>query len=799
MQKPSVFVSYSHCDHEWKDRLVHHLQIFEREERLDVWNDDKISAGANWLTEIEIAIARARIAILLISVDFLRSPFIRYKEFLALLARHRDKGLHIFPIIVRSCAWDQVAEIASIQARPLYGKALAGFRGDRRERELTAIAREILHLAGETPTPPDTGSVSRAAAPSRNSIPAAPADFVGRKDDLDALRRSIGKGARICGIRGQGGVGKTALALVLAHGLSADYSDAQIYLDMQGMSERPLSPSDAMSSIIRTLVPDAAPGDGPELAAAYSETLKGKHALLLMDNVSGPGQVESLLPPAGSLLLLTSRQRFALPGLAYRDLDLLATDDARALLLEIEPRIDGRADEIARLCGLLPLALRIAASTLVERPDLSVSGYVDRLKTEKTRVKLGELALGLGYSLLPDRLQQCYRQLAIFIGDFDRSAAGAVWMLDEEETEETLGVFIRGSLLDGAEGRYKLHDLARAFAAAHSTHEERSLAQSRHAEHYCRVLEQAGALYMSGHEHVLAGVALFDQERYQIAAGQAWAIVNLHDAGQAARLASEYPHAAPFVLSLRLSPRQRIRWLEDGVAGARLTGDRMQETRHIGNLGTAYAALGNPQRAIDLYEEALRVGREIGDRRHDAIVLGNLGVEYQRLQNTSRAIELYEQQLIAAREIGDRRIEEIALGNLGVAHKVLGDIPKAIQFYEQALAVDREIGDREGEATDLSNLGSAHVVLGNTDQAIEFFEQAIRIDREIGDRQGEAIARWNLGEIYEKAGDLASAITHMQVLVDLEQELGHPDAAMDAQRVEEIRISLVRNQAEEKT
>ncbi len=612
-----------------------------------------------------------------------------------------------------------------------------GVELDRRVKNHPKILWEFFHLPSETP-------------PALRQLPAPPADFVGRTEDLEALRASVRKGgATICGLQGQGGVGKTALALVLADEMRADYPDAQIFLDLRGVSEKPLSTADAMAHVVRAFYPEAKLPEGDQLAAAYQDTLTGKRALLLMDNASAPDQVAPLLPPTGCALLVTSRQRFALPGLTVRDLELLPEGDACTLLLGIAGRIGDRAKAIARLCGYLPFALRIAAGSLVERPDFSAETLEKRLGREKEKAAIGERVLGIGLSLLPDAFQQRFRHLAVFAGDFEAPAAAAVWGLSEEETDETLGAFVRGSLLEGKDGRYKLHDLSRAFAASRRTEEEAQI-ELRHAEHYCGVLGEAQQLYLEGNKHILAGLAQFDRERHQIATGQAWAAKNLQVTEEAARLASDYPDAGAYILLLRLSPREHIVWLEAGREGARRTKNRAREGNHLGNLGLAYAALGE----------------------------------------TRRAIECHEQYLAIAREIGDRRGEGIALGNLGVAYKNLGETRRAIEYHEQDLAICREIGDRRGEGNALGNLGSAYYLLGETRRAIEHYELRLTIAREIGDRLGEGNASWNLGLVYETLGELSRAVELMQVRVVFLRELGHPGAEKRAAKVEAIRARL---------
>jgi hypothetical protein len=212
-------------------------------------------------------------------------------------------------------------------------------------------------------------------------LPAPRTDFVGRKDEIKKLRRSIKKG-KVAGvvIQGMGGVGKSELALVLAQDQSKRYRDAHIFLDLKGFSdETALTAAQAMAHVVRSFHPRAnLPEDESALGGRYRSVLDGKKALLVMDNVVDKGHLEPLIPPSGSLILATSRKRFELDGLFALDLDAMEPGDARKLLLAIAPRIGDEADEIARLCEYLPLALRFVGNALAERPDLSPSSYVER-------------------------------------------------------------------------------------------------------------------------------------------------------------------------------------------------------------------------------------------------------------------------------------------------------------------------------------------------------------------------------------------------------------------------------------
>jgi hypothetical protein len=144
--KPTVFISYSHKDEKWKNRLLAHLQVLQREGYLEVWEDRQIAAGEEWLPEIRSALERARVAVLLISADFLNSNFIRNEEVRLLLERRKTGEMRVIPVILRSCPWESVLSVSSLQARPRDGKPLARFKGDDVDRELKAIALEIQKL-----------------------------------------------------------------------------------------------------------------------------------------------------------------------------------------------------------------------------------------------------------------------------------------------------------------------------------------------------------------------------------------------------------------------------------------------------------------------------------------------------------------------------------------------------------------------------------------------------------------------------------------------------------------------------
>ena len=149
----TVFISYAHENEAWKDRLLRHLRVLELEGDLDVWEDCEINAGDDWQRRIEAAIDRARVAVLLISADFLISDFIRGEEMPRILARRASEGLRVIPLIVHPCPWLAVDWLAAMQARPGDGRALSAGSEHQIETDLSELALEIRELLADAPEP----------------------------------------------------------------------------------------------------------------------------------------------------------------------------------------------------------------------------------------------------------------------------------------------------------------------------------------------------------------------------------------------------------------------------------------------------------------------------------------------------------------------------------------------------------------------------------------------------------------------------------------------------------------------
>lgn len=633
--------------------------------------------------------------------------------------------------------------------------------------------------------------------PTPFTVPPPVADFQGRDEEIAEIEEALAGNGRavISALSGMGGIGKSQLAYEVVHRLRGRFPDGAIHLDMLGTSASPLTPEDAIARVLQALDPGARPPtERPALEAAYRQALDGKRLLLLLDNAKDTAQVKPLLPPAPVALLVTSRRRIVLPGARPVQLDPMKLPTAIGLLREIlgdaapgQPALE----RLAEACGRLPLALR-AAGTFLLTYGRPVDDYLAALREQRLALlaRIGtddpaldvRAALTLSYDRLVEEdaaLAQRFTQLAVFPAGFLPDAAAAVWELARGEAQAVLDTLLARSLLqlEGELRRYRLHDLLRDLARDKANTTALAQAEQRHAAHYAGVLGQTQKLYLDGGEKQLDGLHLFDAERGNIEIGQAWAAHWLAESDDAARLAYDFTNAGSLVLDLRLTPRQRIGWLESALEGCRRANDPHAESNALGNLGLAWADLGETRKATEYYELALAIARTIGNPRAEVSALGNLGLAWADLGEVQKAVGYYEQALATARENDIRHGEGNALGVLGLAWAKLGETGKAIWYYEQALATAREIAERRLEGDALGNLGLAWAALGEARKAIGYYEQQLAITRVIGDRGGEGRALNNLAQALDGLGERERAIACAQASLLIKRAIEDPRAS----------------------
>lgn len=307
-------------------------------------------------------------------------------------------------------------------------------------------------------------------------LPPETGDFVGRGGAVAELVGVLAlcRSMPVAAVHGMGGVGKTTLAVHVAHVLRHRFRGGVLYVDLRGMADRPAEPSAVLEDLLHALGRRNVPDTLDERAALYRSELAGRRLLVVLDDARCPAQVRPLLPGApGSAVLVTSRAPMAgLPGIRQMTLDVLEPEEAMALLAsaagaERVAAERGAALDLVAACGFLPLAVRGAGAWLAARPSAAVGDLARSLAHGRMEeLPATVTSFRLGYDLLGTDEARAFRLLAFVDGPgFSTGAAGAALGLRRGRADDLLETLTDLSLLEcSAPGRYRFHDLLRSFA-----------------------------------------------------------------------------------------------------------------------------------------------------------------------------------------------------------------------------------------------------------------------------------------------------------------------------------------------
>lgn len=574
------------------------------------------------------------------------------------------------------------------------------------------------------------------AGPPVSQLPTDVMHFVGRHHNMTEIEEVLGSAAGgvppLVAISGPPGVGKTALAVHLGKRLQHAYPDGQLFVNLRGYSpERPLSAEEVLHQFLRAhgVRPEQIPTGRDELSALFRSALAGRRVLVVLDNAGSAEQVRPLLPgSAGCAAIVTSRDRLlgltALDGAREVTVGMLSSSEARRLLTAFigADRVGAEpvaADELARLCGHLPLAVRIAAAQLTARPGRTIAAFVEHLET---RTMLGELAIDgddgvavrsaieLSYQHLDAGTAAGFRLLGSAPGpDFDPYATAALTGLPLEDAHHLIERLVGRSLVEvHGRDRYHFHDLIRDFAQSKAI--EKDDAATR-----------AGALNR-----------LFDY--YQAVAVMADAVLY----PDVARWA-EPPPVDGTALPPVTAPPAALAWLDAELPNlAAAVGDRPSPTGHL---------------PVWLLADAM---------------YGYLS----RQRHTTLGLRIYGSALAAATAAGHSRAR--AEMHCGLANFSFQDARSepARSHFGTALELFGRLGDAGGEARCHHGLGVTAAALGDYADAAGQFRRARELLLITGAAHQVPGVECNLGNMYGNAGDLPAALSWLTSARDGAERLG---------------------------
>jgi tetratricopeptide (TPR) repeat protein len=610
----------------------------------------------------------------------------------------------------------------------------------------------------------------------------------------------------ITAVDGMAGVGKTALAVRAAHRLAPQYPDGQLFVDLHGYADgtRPTDPADALDGLLRSLgIPgEQIPPDLDGRTALFRSRLAGRRVLILLDNARSESQVRPLLPgAAGSRLIITSRSRLvSLDEARPLSLDVLPTDDAVTLFVRIAgpDRTDqlaadaGRLDEVVQHCGRLPLAIRIAAARLRARPVWTLAHLADRLTDQQHR--LSELdagdrgvasAFALSYRDLSAEQQRLFRLLVLPAGpDVDSHAAAALADLPTGRAGRLLEGLLDAHLLQQhTPGRYRFHDLIRAYAAQTAAAEPaaaRHAATTRLLDHYTRTAAAAMSVLYPFDAPRRPPVDPPDARTPPLPDGPSAA--SWLDAELPNLLAAAHGTSPVHTIQLAAILHGHLRIRADlgaaealhryAVQVALVSHDRDGERAALICLGDTHVRTDHYEQAIDCFDRALAIARAGGAPAGELHALLGRGQVHYLTSRHAPAIAGYEQALGLARQLGDRSSELTALCGLGQVHRITDHYEQAVDCFDRALTIAREIGDRRGEGQIVGCLGAVHRMTGRQQEATTCYERALGLARQVGDRSGELYLLFLLGDIHYVTGDHGQASDYLHRALDMASQIG---------------------------
>lgn len=686
-----------------------------------------------------------------------------------------------------------------------------------------AVTPEPEVPVGPAPAPaPDTAAPAPAPASTRPAqLPPCPPHFTGREEVVRSLATLLaGQGGSeaphgqphgtdseappgqphgqphgtgsvtppVAVLSGMAGVGKSALALHVAHRLREHFPDGQLYVNLRGATPgmTPLTPGQALAALLRDLgTEQGSSPEHPDAAAALLRTLLAPtRTLLVLDDAATAAQVRPLLPAgAGCAVIVTSRSPLtALDGAGRFPLDPLSGADSAALLRAVSGRAGLDAGHpLVELAGRLPLALRIVAARLAARRALTPDALAELLTVSGGRLhhlEHDDLSVRRSLAVALDALRTSEREsdrdaaaALAAIGALDLPAYGVPLVARLLEVEEwragaALDRLVDVALLDEtAYGRYAPHDLVRDFARE-AAHQDGTAAAD--------VVESALRWYAeSARATVLAimpeGQDLDDRVRgvddrlppRHTAEGVpvpavppmtsddafAWGDTELTNvialADRHGRESALLPVLARCFFSYlkrrgRLAEADLLNRL--AVTAARRWGDAAGEAQSLMDLAGLKYVSGHSGAALALIDEALDLWRELGHVSfvHRAVL--NRSLLLDALGRREEAAEGLRQTLELAKSLDDPLSEAFALANLGDIYGHT-DLRTAIDYHERSLAIGESLGHAGVRQEAHCAIGYAYLHLDEPDVALTHFEESLRIHGESEDWHNESKVR----------------------------------------------------------
>ncbi|MGE7435365.1 AfsR/SARP family transcriptional regulator [Kitasatospora sp. NPDC001175] len=656
-----------------------------------------------------------------------------------------------------------------------------------------------------------------------SQLPRPVSGFVGRRRELElvtaALATPSGLGLRGGGdtaatvvISGMGGVGKTALAIHAADALRADYPDGQLYADLNGFAASP--PREPQELLARFLVDLGIPG--PDLpdhaddrAALFRATLAERRVLLLLDNAVDSTQVAPLIPGGSRCAVIVTSRRALVGRLdgTHISLEPLGSEGHELLASVCGPdRVTAEPDATQRIlaaCGGLPLALRLAAARIANRPNWPLQVIADRLADPPRRLELLSVddtsvrtVFAMSYQALLDSGRQvevdaarAFHRLGLWSGHpLSLEAAAALLGEQVDVALDLLDVLVDAQILQSpAANTYQLHHLVAEYAAelarSRETAEARNAAVGRLLTWYTAAVHRADSLcwaYGSEAEVELPPASSPLPELTSAEHALAWLRREMPAVRCVVQRAGDYglPHFAYSIATMLRGYGNSYWWdghweavVTDALATARAHENRKAEADLHNLLAASHGLTGRYEDCLTHLNAAEELHRSNGDLRGLAAVLGNKSLLLDELGRRDEAFDAAERSIDLYREATGRD-NMMALHGLAGLYLKAGHAGTAEPIYRRVLEEFRRDRLPGPVAATLINLGDTLRCLGRQQEALAALDEALTITEDLEDHSGTADTLETIARAHAGSGNLEAARDSWTRALALARQIG---------------------------
>jgi DNA-binding SARP family transcriptional activator/Tfp pilus assembly protein PilF len=687
---------------------------------------------------------------------------------------------------------------------------------------LQGLERAILTADPALELPSDPGRRPPASRPAPSLLPADIADFTDRTQQINQIYRRLIRAAEedarralpVVVITGQGGIGKTSLAVHASHGVATHFPDGQLFADLRGGSSELVGPAQVLERFLRALgVPGTAIPDGlDERAEMYRSLVAGKKILVVLDDVAGESQVSRLLPGSGTAaVIITSRNRLtALAGASHVPVGVLDADKSVDLLTRIagSDRVQTQVQAtaaVAEHCGHLPLALRIAGARLSARPHWTMEQLAGRLADEARRLdelRHGDLhvraSISLSYDNAGEPAKRLFRRLALLeLPVFSGWVSAPLLDLPLPDAQDLLDDLVSAQLVEpagarsGAHIQYRLHELVRLFAR------ERLAAEEPAAEQAAARQRTLGALLSLARDAVRRGFGVhypvfgadatlgwpwpgggtdpigddplswFETER----AGLVAAIRQAAQAGYAGLAWSLTATAADF-FEVRAYFADWRESSDIALEACRKAKDAHGQATMLQCRGAVLLEQQRHEEARRDLDEAAALLRETGYDRGYAWTIRTIAIIDRQTGRLDDAARRCEQALTLLRQAGHHADEAVVLFQMVKIELDRRQPVAALALLSDYRRLDLNSPNRRLEAQVLNLSGQAYLLTGDLTRAAEEFGRALTEVLEIRDPVGEAYVLCGMGVTKLRQGELDQARSMLQRALEMASRVG---------------------------